>query len=52
MKGLVAYYRILGCRAIREGIDIIRIGDDIGGQNSLLLSPVMWRKFVNPPYAN
>lgn len=48
MKGLVAYYSVLGCRAIHEGIDIIRIGDDIGGQTGLLMSPTMWRKLVKP----
>lgn len=48
MDGLVAYYSALGRRAIRTGIDIIRIGDDIGGQNGLLLSPKMWRELVKP----
>jgi uroporphyrinogen decarboxylase len=48
MDGLVNYYSILGRRAIREGIDIIRIGDDIGGQNGMLLSPAMWRTLVKP----
>jgi uroporphyrinogen decarboxylase len=48
MAGLADYYSVLGCRAIREGIDIIRIGDDIGGQNGLLLSPAMWRQLVKP----
>ncbi len=48
MDGLVGYYGILGRRAIRAGIDIIRIGDDIGGQNGLLLSLKMWRELVKP----
>ena len=48
MDGLVAYYSVLGRRAIRAGIDVIRIGDDIGGQNGLLLSPKMWRELVKP----
>lgn len=48
MSGLVAYYATLGCRAIRAGIDIIRIGDDIGSQNGMLISPAMWRELVKP----
>lgn len=48
MDGLVAYYSVLGRRAIRMGIDIIRIGDDIGGQNGMLVSAAMWRELVKP----
>ncbi|MGB3717198.1 MAG: uroporphyrinogen decarboxylase family protein [Candidatus Promineifilaceae bacterium] len=48
MNGLVAYYSALGCRAIRAGIDIIRIGDDIGGQNGMMISPALWRALVKP----
>jgi uroporphyrinogen decarboxylase len=48
LDGLVAYYGALGRRAIRAGIDIIRIGDDIGGQNGMLISPAMWRELVKP----
>lgn len=48
LNGLTDYYATLGCRAIRAGIDIIRIGDDIGGQNGLLISPTTWRELVKP----
>lgn len=48
MNGLADYYATLGCRAIRTGIDIIRIGDDIGSQNGMMLSPATWREMVKP----
>jgi len=34
------------------GVDMIWIGDDVGAQNSMLMSPKMWRKFLKPRMAN
>lgn len=31
--------------------DMIRFGDDVGTQKSLMMSPVMWRKFLKPRLA-
>ena len=37
------------CRALaKSGCDIIRLGDDVGTQNSLLLSLEMWRERLKP----
>lgn len=33
-------------------IDIIRIDDDAGTQNALLISPVLWREIFKPRYAS
>ncbi len=32
-------------------IDIVLTGDDFGSQNGLLISPRMWRKFIQPGFA-
>ncbi len=35
-------------RADGRGIDFFRIGDDFGTQQSLVMSPAMWREFIGP----
>jgi uroporphyrinogen decarboxylase len=35
-----------------EDIDIIKIGDDLGTQNKLLISPRMYREFLKPVHAD
>ncbi len=39
-------------REIGENIDMIKIGDDLGMQNSLLMSPKMYRDIVKPIHAD
>ena len=39
-------------REIGDNIDIIKIGDDLGMQNSLLMSPKMYREIVKPIHAD
>ena len=34
------------------GVDMIWLGDDMGGQSSMLMSPRMWRTFFKPRMAN
>ncbi|MFC2161957.1 uroporphyrinogen decarboxylase family protein, partial [Acidobacteriota bacterium] len=34
--------------AVGEFIDVIVFGDDLGGQNGLLISPEMYRQFIKP----
>ncbi|HVN53900.1 MAG TPA: uroporphyrinogen decarboxylase family protein [Anaerolineaceae bacterium] len=34
------------------GVDMIWIGDDVGAQNNMLLSPKMWRRFLKPRMAS
>ena len=43
----VAYYDKM-LIAAQGCIDLFRIGDDIGTQNSLLISPAMFKKFIAP----
>jgi uroporphyrinogen decarboxylase len=35
-----------------ENVDIIKIGDDLGTQESLLMSPAMYREILKPIHAN
>jgi len=35
-----------------ENVDIIKIGDDLGTQESLLMSPAMYRKILRPVHAD
>jgi len=48
LDGLADYYSELGIRAVREGVDIIRIGDDVGTQTGMLIPPALWRDLVKP----
>jgi uroporphyrinogen decarboxylase len=48
LDGLADYYSVLGIRAIHEGADIIRIGDDVGSQHGMLIHPKLWRGLVRP----
>ncbi len=38
--------------ALGENVDIIKIGDDLGTQESLLMSPAMYRKMLKPVHAD
>jgi uroporphyrinogen decarboxylase len=38
-------------RLARMGVDMIWMGDDIGAQSSMLMSPHMWRRFLKPRMA-
>ena len=35
----------------RSGVDIYRLGDDLGAQTSLLVSPTVFRQFIKPCFA-
>jgi len=48
LDGLADYYSVLGIRAIHEGADILRIGDDVGSQHGMLMHPKLWRGLVRP----
>lgn len=39
-------------RELGDNVDIIKIGDDLGTQTSLLVSPKMYREFVKPFHAD
>ena len=48
LDGLTEYYAALGRNAIALGIDMIRVGDDVGAQQSMMLSPAQWRELAKP----
>lgn len=50
LDGLTEYYTELGKNAIARGIDLIRVGDDVGAQQSMMLSPVQWRELAKPRF--
>ena len=39
-------------KLVEMGVDMVWIGDDVGTQQSLLISPRHWRKFLKPRLAN
>jgi uroporphyrinogen decarboxylase len=50
MDRLMHYHFTVGKRLIELGVDILYIGDDAGSQQSMLLSPDIWRKYLKPRY--
>ncbi|PIE32632.1 hypothetical protein CSA56_14665 [candidate division KSB3 bacterium] len=45
-------YHLTAARKLVEmGVDMIWIGDDVGAQHNMVLSPRMWRKFFKPKMA-
>lgn len=45
------YNKVVTQRLVRMGVDMIWLGDDVGGQNAMLMSPKMWRKYFKPRMA-
>lgn len=45
------YHTAVTQQLARLGVDMIWLGDDIGGQNRMLMSPTMWRKYFKPRMA-
>jgi len=48
LDGLTEYYTELGKNAIAMGVDMIRVGDDVGAQQSMMISPKQWRELGKP----
>jgi Uroporphyrinogen decarboxylase (URO-D) len=46
------YHLAAAKRLVQMGVDMIWVGDDVGAQNAMLISPKMWRKFLKPRLAN
>lgn len=46
------YHLAAAKKLTRMGVDMIWTGDDVGAQNSMIISPAMWRKFLKPLMAN
>ena len=49
---LMEWIRVAGRRFVEEGADIIFIGDDVGSQNRMMISPAIFREFLKPRYAS
>jgi Uroporphyrinogen-III decarboxylase len=47
-----SYHKTVTQRLVRLGVDMIWLGDDVGGQNSMLMSPRMWRQYFKPRMAD
>jgi uroporphyrinogen decarboxylase len=45
------YHMGVAQRLVSMGVDMIWLGDDVGGQNSMLMSPGMWRTYLKPRMA-
>jgi uroporphyrinogen decarboxylase len=45
------YHRAVTRHLVRLGVDMIWLGDDVGSQNAMLMSPAMWRKYLKPRMA-
>lgn len=42
-------YHLTAAKILTQlGVDMIWLGDDIGGQDDMIISPSMWRKFLKP----
>ena len=50
LDGLTEYYTTLGRNAVDLGVDMIRVGDDVGAQQSMMLSPDQWRELAKPRF--
>jgi uroporphyrinogen decarboxylase len=48
---MLEYSMEYGNKLIDLGVDIILTGDDVGAQNGMLISPVLWRKTIKPRMA-
>jgi uroporphyrinogen decarboxylase len=47
-KQLMGYF----LQELGDNVDIIKIGDDLGTQKSLMISPRMYRNFLKPVHAD
>jgi uroporphyrinogen decarboxylase len=45
------YHLAAARRLVELGVDMIWIGDDVGAQQAMLISPQMWRRFLKPRMA-
>jgi len=43
--------KTMALQFIKAGVDIIRLGDDVGTQNGMMIAPEIWRIFLKPRLA-
>jgi uroporphyrinogen decarboxylase len=46
------YHQTVTQHLVKLGVDMIWLGDDVGGQKSMLMSPKMWRQYLKPRMAD
>lgn len=46
------YHLTVARRLVEMGVDMIWLGDDVGAQSSMLISPSTWRRFLKPRMAH
>lgn len=51
LNGLTEYYTALGKNVAALGVDLIRVGDDIGAQQGMMFDPDAWRQLAKPRFA-
>jgi len=45
------YHLSAATKLVELGVDMIYLGDDMGAQNQMLISPALWRKYFKPRLA-
>ena len=45
------YHLVAAKRLVEMGVDMLWIGDDVGTQHSMLISPKHWRRYLKPKMA-
>lgn len=45
------YHLTAAKRLVQTGVDMVWTGDDVGGQNAMIISPNSWRRFLKPRMA-
>ncbi len=46
-----AFQQLAATQFARAGVDIVITGDDVAGQNGMLIKPALWREFLKPRLA-
>jgi len=46
------FHRAAARRLVEMGVDMIWMGDDVGAQQAMLISPKMWRRYLKPRMAD
>ena len=46
------YHLTAARRLVEMGVDMIWLGDDVGGQSAMIISPDCWRRFLKPRMAH
>ncbi len=46
------YHCVVTQKLVELGVDMVWLGDDVGAQNRMLMSPATWRKYLKPRMAS